>query len=186
MRRHRFTLTLIILLGLLVAGRALAQPGILAGVPQAYLPLLLVKRPSPTPTATTQPIPSPAQQVVDLVNQERAKAGCLPLAVSAQLTAAAQGHSQDMATNDFFSHTGSNGSSPWQRIEATGYRYSAAAENIAYGASTAAAVMQMWMGSSGHRGNILNCGLREIGVGYATHPNTSNTPYWTQDFATPR
>jgi uncharacterized protein YkwD len=176
MRRHRFTLTLIVLLGLLVAGRALAQPGVLADEPRAYLPLLLIKSPPPTP----------AQQVVDLVNQERAKAGCQPLIVSAQLTAAAQGHSQDMATNDFFSHTGSNGSSPWQRIQATGYQYSAAAENIAYGYSTAAAVMQGWMSSSGHRKNILNCGLREIGVGYATHPNTSNIAYWTQDFATPR
>lgn len=184
MRRHRLTLTLLVLLGLLAAGRALAQPGVLAGESRANLPLLIIK--SPPPTATTPPLPSPAQQVVDLVNQERAKAGCQPLAVSPQLTAAAQGHSEDMATNDFFSHTGSNGASPWERIEAAGYQYSAAAENIAFGPSTAAGVMQMWMASSDHRRNILNCGLRDIGVGYATHPNTSYAPYWTQDFATPR
>lgn len=131
-----------------------------------------------------------ASQVVTLTNQERASAGCPPLSVSDRLTQAAQGHSQDMAVNDFFSHTGSNGSSTWQRISATGYSYSSAAENIAAGYSTPASVMAGWMGSPGHRANILNCNLREIGVGYYYQsPDTGSinySHYWVQVFATPR
>jgi uncharacterized protein YkwD len=108
---------------------------------------------------------SASQQVVALVNQERVKVGCPPLGISSQLTASAQGHSQDMALNDFFSHTGSNGSSPWDRMAATGYS-GGAAENVAAGYATAAAVMAAWMQSPGHRANILNCGLRDIGIGF--------------------
>ena len=63
----------------------------------------------------------------------------------------------------------------------SGTRWRAAAENVAWGQQTPAAVMTDWMKSSGHRTNILNCSYTEIGVGVAT----SNGPYWTQDFGTP-
>lgn len=131
-----------------------------------------------------------AQQVVQITNEERSRAGCGPVTVSQQLTAAAQGHSEDMALNDFFSHTGSNGSQFWQRIEAAGYQYWSAGENIAAGYHTAQAVMDGWMGSSGHRANILNCDYREIGVGYYLLESDTGTVnyghYWTQVLARPR
>jgi uncharacterized protein YkwD len=142
--------------------------------------------------------PSIEQQVVDLTNQERARVGCQPLTISPQLSAAAEGHSKDMALNNFFSHNGSNGSTPWERMQEAGYRYSAAAENIAAAQPTAALVVTAWMNSKVHRDNILNCQLREIGIGYYDQSDDQSDVhlddgsmsgpfhyYWTQDFGTP-
>lgn len=131
-----------------------------------------------------------AQEVVELTNQERVRAGCAPLTVNLQLVQAAQGHSEDMALNDFFSHTGSDGSAPWDRIEAAGYQWREAGENIAAGYSTPQDVMDGWMDSEGHRANILRCSYQEIGVGYVfleQDPGSINyRHYWTQVFARPR
>lgn len=159
-----------------------------------YLPLIrkdAPPTPTPTPTATPTmtPVPGFAQQVVDLVNQERQNAGCAPLTVDSRLQAAAQGHSEDMALNDFFSHTGSNGSSPWDRIVAQGYNFSWAGENIAAGYTTPQDVMSAWMSSPGHRDNILDCNFTDIGVGYYYLANDTGSVnyyhYWTQVFAAP-
>ena len=110
--------------------------------------------------------------------------------VSSQLAAAAQGHSEDMAHNDYFSHTSLDGRSPWDRIQAEGYNFWSAAENIAAGYPTPAAVMAGWMNSDGHRASILNCGLEDIGVGYyylANDTGDSNYHhYWTQNFGARR
>lgn len=152
---------------------------------QAYLPIMIGRSLSSTTAYPPPATPStPAEAVVNLTNVERAKAGCQPLLISSQLAAAAQRHSDDMAKNNFMDHTGSDGSSPWDRINATGYQFRTAAENIAMGYGTPEEVMNGWMGSAGHRTNILNCALREIGVGYAT--SSDGTAYWTQNFATPR
>ena len=101
------------------------------------------------------PPPAPSggvtTQVVTLTNAERAKAGCGPLAVNATLTAVAQAHSQDMATNDYFDHNSQDGRTPFDRMTAAGYRYSTAAENIAAGQRTPQDVMTAWMNSPGHR-----------------------------------
>ncbi|MFC5749138.1 CAP domain-containing protein [Actinomadura rugatobispora] len=113
-----------------------------------------------------------------LTNKERAKEGCAPLRVDARLVTAARRHSADMAAKDYFDHTSRNGDSPWERMEAAGYT-SPGAENIAKGYGTAAAVVDGWMKSPGHRANILNCKLRAIGVGMASG---SGGPWWTQDF----
>ncbi|NKQ35806.1 MAG: CAP domain-containing protein [Chloroflexi bacterium] len=145
-----------------------------------YLPLI-------TKPNTLQPF---EQEVLDLVNQERANAGCNPVTANEKLVAAARGHSDDMAVNDFFSHTGSDGSSPWERIARQGYSLGNGGENIAAGHSTPANVMNAWMNSSGHRANILNCAFTEIGIGYAYLANDTGAinyrHYWTQDFGTPR
>ncbi|MFI1654235.1 sigma-70 family RNA polymerase sigma factor [Streptomyces sp. NPDC020472] len=121
---------------------------------------------------------STEKQVIDLVNAERAKAGCGPLTEHPLLTQAAQGHSDDMAARDFFDHTDPDGDGPGERITAAGYAWSSYGENIAKGQTTAAQVMDSWMNSPGHRANILNCGFKEIGVGL----HTSGGPYWTQAF----
>ena len=126
------------------------------------------------------------QQVVELVNNERAQVGCSPLNVSAQLTAAAQGHSEDMALNDYVKHNSEDGRTPWDRIKATGYDFSTAGENIAAGYETPEAVMAGWMSSDGHRSNILNCEFEDIGVGYYYLANDTGDYnyhyYWVQDF----
>jgi uncharacterized protein YkwD len=119
--------------------------------------------------------------VTDLVNRERAKAGCTQmLHTDERLRAAARGHSEDMARNNYFSHVSRDGSTFVDRIAGAGYpKRDAAAENIAYGYATPADVMKGWMNSEGHRTNILNCSYKAIGVGVAYR---GNTPYWTQDF----
>lgn len=118
-----------------------------------------------------------------LTNAERAKVGCGPLRVDGRLAAAAQAHSTDMALNNYFSHTSRDGRSPFQRIADAGYTFSLAAENLAAGQRTAVDAVAGWMQSAGHRANVLNCSLTQIGVGYATGGSYGN--YWTQDFGTP-
>ncbi len=141
------------------------------------------KAPTTSTTATTAAPSSNArgyeQEVIRLTNAERAAGGCGPLANNNKLHAAALGHSVDMAENDYFSHTSRDGSSMTDRIERQGYAWRRLAENIAAGYRSPAAVVDGWMNSSGHRANIMNCDLTEIGVGFHDY-------YWTQNFGTPR
>lgn len=123
-----------------------------------------------------------AAEVVELVNAERAKAGCGALSIDEKLTTAAQRHSQDQADHQNMSHTGSDGSDPGTRLDRVGYSWRTYGENVAWNQRTPAAVMDAWMNSPGHRANILNCSFTEIGVGVVS----SNGPYWTQVFAAPR
>ncbi|MBO4206358.1 CAP domain-containing protein [Micromonospora echinofusca] len=138
---------------------------------------------SPSPTRSKAPAgntgtSSVEQQVVTLVNQERAKAGCGAVTINANLATAAQLHSDDQAARQQMSHTGSDGSDFVQRAKRAGYQYPIG-ENVAMGYETAAAVMDGWMNSPGHRANILNCDARAIGVGVATG---GGRLYWTQVF----
>ncbi|GAA0589258.1 sigma-70 family RNA polymerase sigma factor [Streptomyces crystallinus] len=124
---------------------------------------------------------SGAQQVIALVNDERARNGCGPVTDNAQLATAAQRHSDNMAAQGFFDHTDPSGAGPGERIHAAGYQWSTYGENIARGQQTPADVMKSWMNSPGHRANILNCAFKELGVGI--HYG-SGGPWWTQDFGT--
>ncbi|MCI4064731.1 CAP domain-containing protein [Micromonospora sp. R77] len=133
-------------------------------------------------TSTGTGITAELQKVVDLVNAERAKAGCKALSVNSKLMTAAQRHSQDQADHRTMSHDGSDGSDVGQRLDRVGYAWRGYGENVAWNQQTPAAVMDAWMNSPGHRANILNCSFTQIGVGVAR----SNGPYWTQDFGTPR
>ncbi|WP_414625148.1 CAP domain-containing protein [Calothrix sp. CCY 0018] len=123
---------------------------------------------------------SVVQEVVNLVNNERRKAGLSPLRIHSRLNASAQAHSNDMARNNFMSHTGSDGSSMGDRIKRYGYNFRRAAENVAAGQSSPQDVMRSWMNSPGHRKNILNGNFRDIGVGYARGGRYGT--YWTQNF----
>ncbi|GAA2997042.1 hypothetical protein GCM10020229_06930 [Kitasatospora albolonga] len=145
--------------------------------------------PSTSPSRTASAAPTTAtratsseQRVLDLVNTERAKNNCGPLKANGKLQAAAQGHSDDMAARNFFSHTNPDGKGPQPRIEAAGYEWSTWGENIAKGQKDADSVMSSWMNSSGHRANILNCSFTEMGVGIHTG---SGGPWWTQVFGAP-
>ncbi|MEU6067530.1 CAP domain-containing protein [Streptomyces sp. NPDC047082] len=130
--------------------------------------------------------PGPASlrsEVIKQTNAERTKAGCPALTSNPALTTAAQNHTVDMANHNFVGHTGSDGSSPVDRVQAAGYTgWSALAENVAAGQTTAADVVKAWMDSPGHRANILNCSLEHIGIGYVTKPDTGYGTFWTQDF----
>jgi uncharacterized protein YkwD len=125
-------------------------------------------------------------RVVALTNTQRKMHGCGALTVNATLNKVAQAHSTDMAVHNYFSHNSKNGATPFDRMRLAGYRYSWAAENIAAGQTSADQVMVAWMRSPGHRANILNCHLTQIGVGYAVNTKSTYQVYWTQDFGTPR
>jgi uncharacterized protein YkwD len=118
-------------------------------------------------------------KVVAETNRQRGMNGCGAVTVNAKLTNAAQAHSVDQAQHNTMSHDGSNGSTPWDRSKAAGYNF-AIGENVAMGYRDAAAVMDGWMNSPGHRANILNCDAKAIGVGLAKASDGS--PYWTQMF----
>ncbi|GHH86621.1 membrane protein [Streptomyces sulfonofaciens] len=135
--------------------------------------------PAPATTTARASTESAAEaQVLGLVNQERAKAGCQPLKADASLAGLAGDFSARMAAEGFFDHTDPQGRSPWDRAAAAGIT-NLGGENIARGQTDAAAVMDAWMHSAGHRANILNCDYRTIGVG--VHFG-SGGPWWTQDF----
>jgi uncharacterized protein YkwD len=176
----RLLLVLLLLLSVelsTVRAQALSEPSAVLS-PVLYLPLV------GSGGATTAATPDGfVQRVVALTNQMRAEAGCPALHLSPALTEAALTHSRDMAANDFFDHIGSDGSTSWQRIERMGYRPTTSAENIAVGFATPESVMTAWRNSSGHRQNILNCALTEIGVGYVYDETGQYRHYWTQDFA---
>ncbi|HEY8526222.1 MAG TPA: CAP domain-containing protein [Acidimicrobiales bacterium] len=128
-------------------------------------------------TTTAAPQPSgPAEQVVALTNEARAAAGCRPLTVDPDLTAAAQLHAEDMAARNYMDHVNPEGMSPQDRAAAQGYT-GGVGENIAMGYPSAEAVMDGWMSSPGHRANIENCAYRTIGVGV-----DSDGWYWAQSF----
>jgi uncharacterized protein YkwD len=116
--------------------------------------------------------------VVSLVNQERDEAGCSPVTVDGRLATAARDHSQDQADMKKMTHTGSDGSTSSERVTRAGYEWRRVGENVAAGTTSPERVMTLWMNSSAHRANILNCAFRHIGVARVGG-------YWTQVFATP-
>ena len=152
--------------------------------------------PTSTRTATATPTPSPTRElppgwsafevrVVELANQQRAANGCaVALALNDKLHRAAYDHSADMLARDFFSHTNPDGEGPGERLAEVGYAWSTWGENIAAGYPSPEDVMAGWMGSAGHRANILNCNFTEIGVGWVYSSSDGGTVryyhYWTQ------
>ena len=127
------------------------------------------------------------QEVVYLVNQERAIVGLPPLKRIIELEEAARYHAADMAQDVYFKHDSYDRvndklefvCSTWDRIKT--YHPSPRAENIAAGYATPNAVMSGWMNSAGHRNNILSTSSWEIGVGFFEGGGDYGT-YWVQDF----
>jgi uncharacterized protein YkwD len=105
--------------------------------------------------------------LLTLVNRSRGKAGLRALRVSAALTRAAQAKADEMARLGYFDHNSPEGRTPWDFLAAEGYRYSDAGENLAAGWRTDEEVMRGWMGSEGHRANILSRAFQETGIGIA-------------------
>jgi len=105
-----------------------------------------------------------------------------PVTMNPQLRGAARAHSQDMADNNYFSHTSQDGRSPWDRMDAAGYSGFSIGENIAAGNRSAADTFSQWLNSAGHCSNMMNPDAEEIGIGYAINPQSRFTHYWTQVF----
>lgn len=135
-----------------------------------------------------------SREALALTNQARAHARTCgsrrfppapPLGLSAALTRAARAHSRDMAAHDFFSHTGSDGSTPGERAARAGYRWSMVGENIASGAATVRKAVADWLASPDHCANIMTAGFRQMGVAFAVNRSNPALIDWTEDFGRP-
>lgn len=104
-------------------------------------------------------------QVFAIVNEERADAGLSPYEWNTELAIAAQLHADDMDEQGYFDHVSLDGRSFSDRAGEAGYDAFATGENIASGQRSPEQVMQSWMASSGHRGNILSIRSNEVGIG---------------------
>ncbi|TYR76593.1 sporulation protein [Rossellomorea vietnamensis] len=135
------------------------------------------EQPKQTTEAATGTLSQFERQVVDLTNQERAKAGLPALSADAELSNVAREKSNDMQTKNYFSHTSPTYGSPFDMMNSFGIDYRAAGENIAMGQRTPEEVVKAWMNSDGHRKNILSSNFTHIGVGHDANGN-----YWTQMF----
>ncbi|MFJ5634699.1 sigma-70 family RNA polymerase sigma factor [Streptomyces goshikiensis] len=138
------------------------------------------RTPTRSATPTARPTPRPrtvTERMLDLINQERARAGCTPVRPERRLTTAAQEHSDDMAARDYFSHTNPEGLDSGDRIAAAGYDADGYNENIGDGYDSPESVMKAWMSGGGHREAILDCNHKDAGIGYAT--STDDDSLWT-------
>ena len=149
----------------------------------------------PFTTPRVQDAAATSRLVLTLTNQARAHARTCgwrrfppapPLALAPALTRAAAAHSRDMAVRDFFSHTGSDGSTPGERVTDAGYRWSMVGENIASGVATPRQAVAGWLASPEHCANIMTAGFRQMGVAFAVNRRSGQVIYWTEDFGTPR
>ena len=127
-----------------------------------FLLVIQLFTPHTPATAATQ---SFEQQVVTLVNQERASRGLPPWVVHYLLVSAAEDHSAVMGDNNFCGHNSSDGTSPFTRIQQHGYTpYYGLAENVACGYPTPEQAVSAWMASQGQRANRLG-DYAHVGVG---------------------
>ena len=123
-------------------------------------------------------------KMLQLVNNVRRK-GCQcgdtyyrpapPLLWNAQLESAAYNHTTDMAKNNFFSHTGTDGNRGGNRLENLGYHWKTFGENIGQGYKTEKDVIDGWLASPGHCKNIMDKTFTELGAAHIGN-------LWTQDF----
>lgn len=124
--------------------------------------------------------------IIRLTNQQRVANGLPAFATSAKLVEAARIHARQMAEHQRMDHTINAAPYPTllSRLQAVSYSYSSAAENVAWNSQSAQIAVTGWMNSAGHRANILNPNLREIGAAMAR--SAKGEPYWIQVFGTPR
>ena len=130
--------------------------------------------------------PTAAAEVVSLTNESRLRSGLRALVINPKLTEAARLHAEQMAGWQRLAHTieGARYPTMQARLQAVGYAYANAAENVAWNQRTAADVMRTWLNSNGHRANIMDPSLTEIGTAVAY--SVKGEPYWIQVFGRPR
>ena len=157
------------------AGRNLALAAILLTIAASVL--------IPKPSFALASLDAEEVAFCNLINNYRASRGLPALRVSTSLTNAADWHSLDMATKNYFSHTDSLGRSSFTRMSAFGYSYGTyKGENIAAGNWSASATFEQWKNSSGHNANMLNANYKVMGIGRNYNALSTYKYYWTNDF----
>jgi uncharacterized protein YkwD len=130
-------------------------------------------------------------EIIRLTNEFRRQEGCPEVQRNPQLTAAAQDFAEYMARTDRFGHT-ADGTHPWDRAKKHGYAYSIVSENIAYFYNSAGyrteelarEIVEGWKHSPGHRKNMLDPDVADIGVAVA-HSKHTGYYYAEQLFGRP-
>jgi uncharacterized protein YkwD len=130
-----------------------------------------------SPAAAAMDYDASPNRAFAMINQERAKAGCVSLRVVPQLQSPATRQSGDQAARNRIGHVGADGSTTRSRLGGLGY--SQWAENVAQFQS-AQAVVDFWMTSRAHRTSLLNCAFHDSGLAVAR--SNSGRLYWTQTF----
>ena len=151
--------------------------------------------PGDADTECSAPAADVSRALMRATNEARAEARrcgttLMPAAPAVRLNSllnrAARAHSRDMARNNFFSHTGSDGSKSWDRAAAQGYVYGYIGENIAAGYRDAGSVQSGWLNSPGHCENIMRPQYTQMGVGCTRSAGSDYGTYWTVVFGRPR
>ena len=120
-----------------------------------------------SPRQSAPPSSQAAESIVAAMNRERAAYGLGPLRLNPTLSLAAEDRVGDMMSKHYFDHVSPEGVSPFTWVRARGYRYRMVGENLALGYRGASSVVSGWMGSPGHRENILQRGFDEVGIAIA-------------------
>lgn len=168
--------------GLVALGYLLALYWAAAAQPTSATTWYRTALPMVITNASTPSVSTVAQQVAGLVNQRRREHGCSAVDLSLELSNAAKRHSSDMASNNFFSHIGSDGSTFGERAKAARYLHWPSGEVLAAGYNDPSAVVNGWMKSDGHRKIILTCANNDIGVSLQVNPASQYHNYWTAVF----
>ncbi|MBX4191651.1 MAG: CAP domain-containing protein [Candidatus Doudnabacteria bacterium] len=113
------------------------------------------------------------QEILDLVNLDRAQYGLPSLTLNPTLNLAALAKAEDMLSNNYFAHTSPAGTTPWHWLKAFGYNYTYAGENLAEGYQAADELQKSWMASDTHRANILSPYYSDVGLAVVTYNNTN-------------
>ncbi len=134
-------------------------------------------------------------RVLELINDARSSArqcgdtsfaAASPLSWDTRLESAARSHSQDMVRNNFFDHSGSDGSRASARVTAAGYRWRATGENIAAGQESVTEAVNAWLDSPGHCRNVMNEKFTNMALACEVADGNDYKEYWTQVLARPR
>ena len=146
---------------------------------------------NPSPAVDTEcGLPNFQRDLLQQINAARSSArtcgrvvrpAAAPLAWNANLQVAAARHSTDMARNNFFSHTGSDGSDLGDRATDAGYNWRGIGENIAAGQSSVTSVMNGWLASEGHCNNIMESSFNDVALACVSQPGTTYGRYWTME-----
>lgn len=120
---------------------------------------------------------------LDIINQYRSANGLGTVTLNGTLNNVARWMSEDMAHNNYFSHTDSQGRDPFARLGVFGYTYNTwKGENLAAGIDSGQEAFDLWKGSPGHDANMLNPNFTVMGIARAYDPNSTFGWYWTTDF----
>jgi len=138
---------------------------------------------TPVASATIAGGAAVARELYRLINEQRSTVGCAPLGWDDRLAAAARAHSVDMSSTGVVSHRGSDGSTEVSRITAAGYEFDRVGETVAGGRATPGEALAVWLAGPTSRGVLLDCGLRDVGIGYAAGGPLGSS--WTADLAVP-